>query len=42
MKCVVLESQVTVDCLVHSRMKVARIYQFDQLLFFFINFIYPG
>ena len=30
MKCVVLESQVTVDYLVHSKMKVARIYQFDQ------------
>ena len=30
MKFVVVESQVKVDCLIHSQMKVARIYQFEQ------------
>ena len=30
---------MTVDCLVHSRMKVARIYQFDQSCFVIIDHV---
>ena len=30
---------MTVDCLVHSRMKVVRIYQFDQSYFVIIDHV---